>query len=200
MESIKTVEEYILRHPERKDEIEKLRSLALALPFEECMKWSIPNYTIGGKNVVAIASFKHWSCIWFHQGAFLADKSKVLQNAQEGKTKGMRQWRFTNVDDINEDLVTSYLQEAIENQKAGKEIKANRKKAEKVEIPFILNEYLNRHLGHLKTFEGFTISQQNDFSNYIINAKREKTKLNRMEKIKDLLEEGKTLNSLWQGK
>ena len=198
MASIKTVEEYINLHEERRGELEKLRTLALALPFEECVKWGMPGYMIDGKNVLGIGSFKNWSCLWFHQGSFLADNAGVLENAQEGKTKGMRQWRFSKLEDIDDAVVTAYLKEAIENQKAGKEIKPSKKSASKVEIPIMLKAYLDHNLSHLKTFEKLTLSQQNEFSNYIGEAKREKTKLDRLEKIKDLLEEGKTLNSLWQ--
>ena len=38
-------------------------------------------------------TFKEYFGIWFFQGGTLVDELKVLTNAQEGKTKAMRQWR-----------------------------------------------------------------------------------------------------------
>jgi uncharacterized protein YdeI (YjbR/CyaY-like superfamily) len=199
MEKSKSVDEYIEHNEDRQLELIKLRKILLSLPFQECIKWGMPTYTVGGKNVVGIGSFKEWSCLWFHQGAFLKDKSQVLENAQEGKTKGMRQWRFSSVEDIDADLVRLYLEESIENQLAGKEIKPAKKANKRIQPPELLADYLSKNLDHLKTFQSYTTSQKNEFSNYIIDAKRQKTKLDRLEKIKDLLENKKTLNALWGG-
>ncbi|WP_235298301.1 YdeI/OmpD-associated family protein [Portibacter marinus] len=197
MKRTKTVDEYIEKHADRKLEIQKLRSILQELPFEECIKWGMPTYTVKGKNVLGIGSFKHWSCLWFHQGSFLKDEAGVLENAQEGKTKGMRQWRFANKEAIDPDLVKAYAIEAYENQMAGKEVDIAKPASELIPLPQLLASHLNKNGKHLNTFESFTVSQKNEFSNYIKEAKREKTKLDRLEKIKNLLEEGKTLKSLW---
>ncbi len=52
----------------------------------------------------------------------------MLINAQEGKTRAMRQWRFGSVDEIDKKLVLEYVQEAIQNQKDGKQIKPEKTK------------------------------------------------------------------------
>ena len=197
MQKIKTVDDYIEKHSDRKEEISLLRAVLIDLPYIECIKWGMPTYTVDGKNVVSIGSFNDWSCLWFHQGAFLKDEANVLNNAQDGKTKGMRQWRFSNVGEIDENLVKSYLAEAFENQKAGKEIKVSRPKKELQELPRRLQDALNDDSELKKLFTSYTISQRNDFSNYIKEAKREKTKEDRLQKVKDLIKKGKKLNSLW---
>lgn len=76
-------------------------------------------YTINNKNVVSIGAFKSHCGIWFFQGALLNDAHRVLQNAQEGKTKAMRQWRFNKDSTIDAELIHLYVQEAIENEKKG---------------------------------------------------------------------------------
>lgn len=43
------------------------------------------------------------------------DKNKLI-NAQEGKTKALRQWRFKDSNEIDVDLIISYIHEAIKNQ------------------------------------------------------------------------------------
>lgn len=197
MAAVKSVEEYIERHLDRKAELKLLRTLVCSLPFEESVKWGMPSYAYDGRNLVGIGSFKNWSCLWFHEGSLLLDKAKVLENAQEGKTVGMRQWRFANIDEIDKTLVTAYLNETIENKKAGKTVDYKKKSSKLVELPDLLKAHLKENPEHSKTFQAFTTSQKNDFSNYIIEAKREKTKLDRLEKIKNLLSEGKNLNSMW---
>ncbi|MEY2692257.1 MAG: hypothetical protein RIT03_647 [Bacteroidota bacterium] len=81
--------------------------------LEQTTKWGMPVYVHKGKNIVGVAGFKHFFTLWFFNGAALTDPSKVLINAQEGKTKNLRQWRFTKQDEINKALILQYLQEAI---------------------------------------------------------------------------------------
>lgn len=195
----KTIQEFLQQNAIRREELEKLRSLILEFPFEESIKWGMPNYGFATKNIVGIGSFKNWSCLWFHQGSFLADKQKKLVNAQEGKTSGMRQWRFTNIAEIEGDLVRAYLSEALENHRAGKEIKITKTPKKIVDVPELLVSLIDSNPQFQDQFEKYTAKQRNDFSNYIIDAKREATKLKRLEKIEELWKEGKTLASIWGG-
>ena len=60
------------------------------------IKWGAEVYTYNGQNVLSAGGFKSHFTIWFYKGVFLKDKYKVLVNASEGKTKSLRQWRFTS--------------------------------------------------------------------------------------------------------
>src|SRR6185369_16673861 len=90
------------------EEVMLLRELVLSVGMEETIKWGGPAYTVNGKNVVGIGGFKNYACIWFYQGSFLSDPDKVLINAQEGTTKGLRQWRFTSMKEIKPAQVKKY--------------------------------------------------------------------------------------------
>lgn len=46
-----SVGQYILKHPNWKNELEKLRSIMLKTPMEETIKWGAPVYTVQGKTV-----------------------------------------------------------------------------------------------------------------------------------------------------
>lgn len=105
-----------------------LRGLAHKTGFKETLKWGSPVYTIDGKNVLGIMGFKSHFGIWFFNGVFLTNPKKVLENAQEGKTKAMRHWKFTSAEAIDKSSVLSYMQEAIENQKKGLVLKPVKKK------------------------------------------------------------------------
>lgn len=93
-------------------EAEKLRAILLASGLEETVKWGGPVYMAHGKNVVGLAAFKSYFGLWFFEGARLADKDGVLVNAQEGKTKALRQWRMTNAADIRASAIKAYVKEA----------------------------------------------------------------------------------------
>lgn len=94
-------------------EAQRLRAILLACGLDETLKWGRPVYAAGGRNVVGVAAFNSYFGLWFFDGARLADKDGVLVNAQEGKTKSMRQWRMTAAQDIRPALVKAYVKEAM---------------------------------------------------------------------------------------
>ncbi|MGB5352238.1 MAG: DUF1801 domain-containing protein, partial [Woeseia sp.] len=105
-------------------EIRRLREACLSCGLQEELKWGSPCYTRNGKNVAGIAAFKSYFGLWFFQGALLRDDAGVLINAQEGKTRAMRQWRMTATKDIKLTVIRRYLREAAKLADAGSAIKA----------------------------------------------------------------------------
>ncbi|MDC9721402.1 MAG: YdeI/OmpD-associated family protein [Urechidicola sp.] len=196
MERSKTVDEYISNHQNWKREITFLRAIALNTSFTETIKWGVPTYTINGKNVVGIGAFKNYVGLWFFNGSFLKDTQNKLINAQEGKTKGLRQWRFLSLDEMDESLILEYLNEAIENQKAGKTIKITRGKP--VVIPPELQKILDENKELKSFFEGFTNSKQREFADHIADAKRDATKGKRLEKIIPMILSGVGLHDKYK--
>lgn len=172
-----------------------LRESILSCGLEETFKWAFPTYTLKGKNVVAIGSFKDHFAIWFFQGVFLVDTAKMLSNAQEGKTKAMRHWKFTPTDKLEVDLIKTYVLEAIENSLAGKEVKVERKQG--YEMPPELEEALKNKELHSHFF-ALTEGKQREYANYIAEAKQDKTKLSRVEKITPVILGGKGLNDRYR--
>ena len=165
--------------------------------MKEDIKWGIPAYIHKGKNILGLSAFKNYCGIWFHQGVFLEDEAKVLTNAQKDKTRGLRQMRFNSYNDIDTELVKLYVLEAMANSEAGVEIKPKRNTSPVI-IPDQLNkEFLNSP--KLKMlFAEFTISKQREFCEYISSAKRETTKLTRLEKIKPMILNGIGLNDKYR--
>lgn len=47
-------------------------------------------------------------------GSTASDDDGVLINAQEGKTKALRQWRFSSIKEIKVRKIKAYIREAIE--------------------------------------------------------------------------------------
>lgn len=192
---VNSFEQYVDLEDSFQDELNWLRDILISTELEETIKWNIPTYCINNKNVIGIIRLKDRVNIWFHQGVFLNDRHDLLINASEGKTKGMRSIKISSVNEVSEEILRDYIVEAIENQKAGMEIKVERGKV--VEVPeLLMTELKNKNILHL--FEVFTQSKQNEFSEYIIGAKQEKTKINRLEKIIPMIEEGIGLNDKYR--
>lgn len=197
MKKITSVEEYIEQHPYFKNELEILRNLIISTELEETIKWSSPVYTFQSKNVVGLGAFKHHFGIWFFNGVFLKDEQKVLVNAQENKTKALRQLRFETITDIDKNLVLSYIKEAIENQKLGKELKPKRHTKE-LSMPSELKDLISKNPDLKTGFASLTTYKQREYCEYISSAKREATKQSRLEKIIPLVLQGIGLNDKYR--
>ncbi len=195
MKKIYSVEEYIEEHTHFSEALNLLRNIINTTELEETIKWSAPVYTLNNKNVIGLGAFKKHFGIWFFNGVFLSDKQNLLINAQEEKTKALRQMRFKSVNEIDKNVVLAYVKEAIENQKLGKEIKPDRSKKETI-VPQELKVIL---VNDLKTsFESLSAYKQREYCEYISSAKRETTKQTRLEKIKPMILQGVGLNDKYK--
>lgn len=182
-----------------KSAISKLRSLILESGLEETYKWSFPTYTLNNKNIVAIGKFKNHFALWFFNGGLLKDPYSVLENAQEGKTKAMRHWKFNSGNEIDVEKIKEYVAEAIENQKKGIEITPTEKKRTSLlNLPELLQTALNNNPEAKKAFDSLSKAKQRDYALYIKEAKMEKTKISRLAKILPMISIGKGLNDQYR--
>ncbi|HMK06622.1 MAG TPA: DUF1801 domain-containing protein [Flavobacterium sp.] len=177
------------------EELDLLRSIINKTELAETVKWGGPVFTVNGKNIIGIGGFKNYFTIWFFNGVFLKDEKKVLVNAQEGVTKALRQWRFTSKEEVNEPLILQYIAEAIANEKAGKVSKPEKKK--QIDSPLFQKE-LAADAGLKKAFENFSTYKQYEFLEYIESAKREETKMARIEKVKPMINDNIGLNDKYR--
>lgn len=187
------------------NQVNQLREIALTTEVEETYKWMFPTYTLDGKNIFSLAKFKDWCGIWFFQGVFLSDPLKVLTNAQEGKTKAMRHWKFTNHEPMPIEHILTYYEEAIQNQKDGKVVKPTKKKRgtpsnKPVIMPILLIKALEQDIKLSTAFNSLSQAKKRDYAKYISEAKQEATKVKRLDKIIPLILEGKSVAALWGGK
>lgn len=192
----KTVNEYILNAVFGQEILIVLRDILLSTELQETVKWGGPVYTINNKNVVGIAAFKSYVGLWFYNGNFLTDEAGVLINATEGITKALRQWRFSSVDEIDDELVLKYVNKAIQNQKEGKELKPERNKP--VIIPEELKQALMEDTELENCFNRFKPGRQREFTEYIASAKLAETRLARLQKVVPLILENIALNDKYR--
>ena len=185
MKKFKTADDYILVKGQWEKTLNQLRKIILSTELTETLKWGMPTYTLDGINVAGLVAFKSFVAIWFLNGVFLKDKQKKLINAQEGVTKALRQWRFSSVDEIEPELIKAYIDEAINNQQAGKTIKPAKNKP--LIIPELLADVLVKKPKLKDCFRQFSLSKQREFADYLVQAKKEATKIRRLAMIEALI-------------
>lgn len=168
---------------------ELMQQIIVQTPLKKEFKWGTNVYTFQGKNVVAWGGFKSFFSIWFYNGVFLDDKEKVLVSASEGKTKSLRQWRFTRVENMDEKKIIAYINESIQTIKDGKERKPQ--KSVPKEAEGVLKNALDNDNQLQSAFHFLTPGKRKEYIDYIDDAKQEKTKLSRIQKITPLILQGK---------
>lgn len=196
MSSEKTVDQYIEAAAQWQDELRALRKIILTANLEETIKWGMPYYSLGGKNIVGMASFKSYFGLWFTQGVFLKDEASVLLNAKEGTTRALRQWRMNSKGEINSALIKSYVMEAIEITKAGKVIKPVRNKA--FQVPSELELEMDNNPALKASFDNLSQFQKREYSEHINSAKKDETKARRLVKIIPMILSGAGLNDKYR--
>ena len=179
-----------------KKELKQLAAIIRKAPLEKAIKWGADVFTYNGKNVVSYGGFKNFFSIWFYNGVFLKDKYKVLVTASEGKTKSLRQWRFTSANEIDEKKILEYIHEAIGIEKKGLKIKPEKFKP--LPPPQILAALLKTDKELKAAFEKLTPGKQKEYIIYLNEAKQEATQQKRMEKIRPMIMEGVGLNDKYK--
>ncbi len=178
------------------EELLLIRTVLDKTGLEVAVKWGADVYTYNGKNIVSYGGFQHYCAIWFYNGVFLKDKDKVLVNAQEGKTKSLRQWRITSKEEIDEEKILQYVKEAVEVEKKG--LKIAPAKFEPLDTPPLLLQAFEADELLKSTFSALTPGKQKEYILYLNEAKQEGTRINRLEKIKPMIRQGQGLNDKYK--
>lgn len=176
--------------------IGKIGAILDQTSLEKAIKWSSDVYTYNKKNVVSYGAFKQYVAIWFYNGVFMPDPANKLISAQEGKTKSLRQWRITDVQDLDESLLLAYVDHAIEVEKKG--LKLAPTPNPMPEIPAILSEAFAQEPELETAFFALRAGCQKEYLFYLNEAKQEVTKRNRLEKIRPMIHQQKGLNDKYK--
>ena len=154
---------------------DKLRSIALKADtgIIEDWKWG-PNYYCDGM-LCGFAAHQKFVNFVFFQGALLKDKKKILQH-NEGSLHN-RHIRYTEMSQINEDVLLMYLFEAVDNNKKGKKLLVTKDKT--VPLPADVKKVFSQN-GVLANYESMTFSKRKEYMYWINSAKREETRTKRI--------------------
>jgi uncharacterized protein YdeI (YjbR/CyaY-like superfamily) len=177
------------------EELMVLRQLVLETGLKEEIKWGVPVYTHNGKNIVTVNALKESANIGFYKGVLLADPHNILQ--QQGNIQSGRIVKFTNTSEIlkNEDVLKSYIREAIELEEKG--IKVEFKK-ESEPVPEELEQAFEDDPLFKKAFYALTPGRQRGYCIYFAQSSRPATRQSRIEKCKNQIFNGIGLNDKYR--
>jgi uncharacterized protein YdeI (YjbR/CyaY-like superfamily) len=174
-------------------ETKALRKIALETGLTEELKWGQPCYTLDGKNLFLIHSFKNYVAILFMKGVLMKDPKKILVQATEN-VQSARQIRFTTLAEVKSStaVIKKYLNEAIAVEESGAQVPM--KKAADFEIPAEIVKTLKKTTGLLPAFKKLTPGRQRAYILHFTSAKQEATQISRIEKVTPKILAGKGLN------
>ncbi|HBB91119.1 MAG: hypothetical protein A2X22_07040 [Bacteroidetes bacterium GWF2_49_14] len=180
-----------------KPELEKIRKIILSCDLQEELKWGTPMYTFLGSNIIGIHGFKQHFALWFNNGVFLSDPYKLLISAGE-KTKSLRQIRLKTMEELKaiEKIISEYIHEAIEVEKAGLKIKPDINAL--LTLPEELQSKLDADQLLAAAFRAITPGRRKEYAEYIAEAKQPETREKRLVKIIPMILQGIGLNDKYK--
>ena len=174
-------------------ELRELRKIALKSNLVEDLKWGCPCYTLEGKNVFLIHYFKEYCAILFVKGSLMQDSEDILIQ-QSPNVQAAKQLRFTDLKQIKNlaKTIAEYMEDAIKVEKSGEKIAL--KKTREFEVPEEFSEVLKTDSDLKLAFEKLTPGRQRAYLLFFAGAKQSKTRMQRIEKNRARILEGKGLN------
>jgi len=187
------VDWYFNKAEKWKEEIDKLREIALDCGLTEELKWGCPCYTLEGNNIVLIHVFKEYCAFLFFKGALMNNAEGILIQQTEN-VQSARQVRFTNLKQIEkmETTLKAYIFEAIEVEKAG--LKVVLKKTAEYFVPEEFQKKLDESSALKKAFKALTPGRQRGYLYYFSQPKQSKTREARVEKSLKQILDGKGID------
>ncbi len=173
-----------------REELKSLRAIVLKSGLKEELKWGVPCYTFEGDNVLIISALKEYCTISFFKGVLLKDPENLLDKPGPN-TQSARLIRYTSTEVIEEqeEVLLSYIQAAIEIEKAG--LKVDFKAKNELAYPEELEAFFERDPALQNAFEALTPGRQRGYVLYFSAPKQAKTRISRIEKYIPRIFEGK---------
>ncbi len=185
------VDDFLSKAKRWQREIEELRKILLDRGLTEELKWGKPCYSFQGNNIAIVQPFKESCALMFFKGVLLDDPDGVLEKPGEN-TRVARRISFTSIEEIVEidSILKSYIDEAIEAEKAGLEVDVENKKEP---IPEDFQKKLDENPDLKAAFDDLTPGRQRSYILYFSDAKKSKTRERRVEKYIPKIFDGKGL-------
>jgi uncharacterized protein YdeI (YjbR/CyaY-like superfamily) len=183
------VDDYAAELTTWRDEFAAVRALLLETELVEELKWRKPCYTADGKNIVIFQPFKELAALLFFQGALLTDPHHVLREQGENSQSALR-LEFRRLADVRqaETFLGDYIQEAIENARAGRT--APRKATAEYPYPEELLVRFDQDPRFREAFEALTPGRQRGYLLHFADAKQSATRAARIERYEGRIFDG----------
>lgn len=170
----------------------KLREICLSAGLFETVKWGHPCYMHADRNIVIIGAFQDNYRLSFFNAGLMKDPNSILERQGEN-TRFPDMIRFTSNDHpakLSETIV-AYIEEAKGYADEGKK---EPKDDSKLVLPEELEDALNADVELSEAFHSLTRGRQKSYVINLNGAKKSETRINRIEKFRDQIIEGKGAN------
>ncbi|NDC88973.1 MAG: hypothetical protein EB075_09250, partial [Bacteroidetes bacterium] len=159
----------------------------------EEIKWRVPCFTHGGKNVAIVNGFSDACVLSFFKGVLLDDPLGLLEKPGPN-TRSARIIRFTSTSRIEacRPEIIRLLKQAIENETKG--LKVDFAKDRDMDRPSELTAIFERDPLFEAAFDQLTPGRQRGYLIHFTGAKQSATRTNRIQKARDRILVGKGLN------
>lgn len=152
-------------------------------PIIEDWKWNRPIFSTNKMICGFSAHKKHVSLIFFN-GAEMSDKHSLF--SEDCSPQKTRTIKFKSISEINKIKLLDYFNEAFLLLQVP--VKKSTKKVE-IEIPEMLQLALDKNLLAKKNFKNMAYTYRKEYARHISEAKREATKISRLERVISNLEQ-----------
>ncbi|MBI1222743.1 MAG: hypothetical protein GC180_09090 [Bacteroidetes bacterium] len=166
---------------------------------EEQIKWNFPCFIYKGKILCHMAAFKGHCAFGFWLAPLMNDPSEILEKRDEGSAMGQL-GKISSFQDLPDDaILKAYLLEAASLIDEGKTLPKKEAVPKKdIDMHPAFRKALEKHPLAMEAFQNMSASHQREYLLYIDEAKKEETKIRRIEKSIALLLDGLDLNSSYR--
>ena len=180
-----------------KAEIIKLREVLLAAGLTEELKWGMPCYTSGGKNIAMVSALRDHASIGFFKGSLMNDPKGLLVSPGE-HSQAVRTLRFTSMKEITSQIavIKAFIKQAIELEKSGKKVAF--KKAGEHPVPEEFKEQLEKSVALKKAFSALTPGRQRAYLLHFAAPRQSATRAARIKKCIPLIMKGIGFHDAWK--
>ena len=187
------IDTYLSKVKKWRDELTLLRELLLQSELEEELKWKTPCYTLNGKNVIILNSFKEYCVMGFFKGVLLKDKENILESPGEN-SQTVKMIKFRSIQEIIDlkNPIKAYMEEAIEIEKRG--LKPTPINQSSAVYPEEWRLFLQDSPEIKIAFEKLTPGRQRAYMLYFAAPKKAETRRVRIEKSLAKIRNGKGIN------
>ncbi len=168
-----------------------LRALLNATELVEEMKWGSPTYSVDGKNVVMLTSFKEFCALSFFKGAAMKDDEGLLE-APGPNSHHARFLKFQSAADVKRlgPAARRFIAQGIELERAGVKVA----KPTVAALPAELEARLAKDASLKKAFEALTPGRQRSHVLHISGAKQAETRERRVDACAKVILAGRGFN------
>lgn len=162
---------------------------------QETIKWKFPHFDHHGM-MCGMAAFTHHCTFGFWKASLVFDKPIAQRDAMGHFGK------ITSLAELpNESELVALVRKAAElNEQGISEKRAPKRPRKPIPMPDYFAAALQKNAKARKTFESFSPSHQREYLEWVTEAKREETRVERLKKSIAWLSEGKTRNWKYERK